>query len=118
MQPENDRNKVWISREEYERLRAAEATGPYSQIAKPATAYYAPPQVFVDPHTDHLASDRMAKQQKTAAVILAILLIISLSTAGWSVITGMVAAIFFIFGIVSMADYQRMRKREAFVPLP
>lgn len=107
----NDQSKVWISREEYERLRQMENRPPDTPpvISTPAASY--------QPHS---LSDKMAKQQKIVALILAVLLIIVLSVGKLQALVVFIALVFVVFGIMSIVDYQRQRKREDNhdVPLP
>lgn len=108
----NDPSKIWISREEYERLRAAENAQQQSTYTNPL--YTMPPVVSVG-YPDHSASDKLAKQQKIVALFLAVLLIISLSVSAPVWLAGGTMAVFLIYSLVGINDYSRLRRRETTV---
>lgn len=114
-EPQQNQDNVWISREEYERLRSVAARAPDTSSngiqygwdnggivnADPVTAY-----------TDHSVSEKMADQQKMALLFLAIGLILSLSISGIGFLAPLFGSILTIFGFVSIFSYANQRKKE------
>lgn len=102
-----DPNKVWISREEYERLRAMDVSQSTNRT------FVAPDKPYVSTAPDHTVSDGMFRTQKIVGFILAIALLIALSVSAGSWIVLAIVFVFLLFAIFSTADYAKQRKRES-----
>lgn len=99
-------NSVWISREEYERLKQAEQTAA-NQIAP--TPYVSSP-AYDDP-AQSPALQTMRRQQTVVSAVLGIAFVIALTVPGLGWLAGIVVTIFIIFALTSLFQYQRTKRR-------
>jgi len=108
MSPENQpQDNVWISREEYERLRVA-ASQPQPQLQQPnqtvnATQPQAVVQAFENP-------DKVSHQQVITGLVLGLMVILSLSFSIFRFFAIPAILIFLVFAILNIIDFVRAGK--------
>jgi hypothetical protein len=105
MQPNQQQDNVWISREEYERLR--------QQTQQPALRAISQPVVY---GAGYQVADEPAKVKPIQAIIgatLAIGLFLSLTVPFFSIISVPILGIMLIFGVMSYNDFRKGRQQSA-----